>query len=243
MLQVNEHHSVTFFRAPILEKIKGVVHGFSTRGPVTGLPKQVAAEAFSEVLGLQEWPVVRLKQVHSSVAHRARRDAFGGETLEGDAAYTELKGIALEVRTADCLPVLIAERTGSLIAVAHAGWRGTYKGVVRNVLDSLKVEFGVGGPELVVAMGPHIGVCCLEVGEEVVERFADSGVFERRPSWIKAHLNLAEANRKQLLQAGVKPEMIQVSKLCTRCRGDLFHSYRRDGNESGRMFAVIGLRP
>jgi copper oxidase (laccase) domain-containing protein len=96
---------------------------------------------------------------------------------------------------------------------------------------------------LVAAIGPLIGVCCLEVGEEVFDWFHDPGLFERRPEWPRPHLNLAEANRRQLAEAGVPPEAIETSRLCTRCRGDLFHSYRRDGETAGRLLAAIGISP
>ena len=83
----------------------------------------------------------------------------------------------------------------------------------------------------------------MEVGEEVYEWFGHPAVFERRKEWPKPHLNLAEANRLQLIEAGVDPDRVIVSSLCTKCRADLFHSYRRDGDRAGRMFSLIGIEP
>ena len=251
MLQAHRNSDVTFLKAPILEKISGVVHGFSTRRESisyvaiekSGSQPDGEREVFLAALGMAAWPMGRLRQVHSNRVRHFDTSAFANESPEGDAAYTGLPGIALEVRTADCVPILIAERSARVVAMAHAGWRGTSGGVVRKVVNSIVSEFGVSAADLAVVMGPHIGVCCMEVGEEVFAGFDDPGVFERPPEWAKPHLNLAEANRRQLLAAGVRPQMIQTSLLCTRCRSDMFYSYRRDGADAGRMYAVIGIQP
>ncbi len=225
-----------------------MVHGFSTRRVGTGIGERDVSgsderDGFIAAVGLAGWPVGRLKQIHSNITHHVDDNEFANETPEGDAPYTGLAGMGLEIRTADCVPVLIASRDGQAVATAHAGWRGTSEGVVRQVVDSVVSRFSIPASELVVALGPHIGVCCMEVGEEVYEWFRDPTIFERKPGRRKPHLNLGEANRKQLLEAGVPSEGVSVSKLCTRCRGDLFHSYRRDGDGAGRMFAVIGIEP
>ena len=228
-----------------------MVHGFSTRregtsDPATGGGKprvEGERDGFLVALGLAGWPVGRLRQVHSNVAHHVEGNEFVNAAPEGDAAYTGLTGMALEVRTADCVPVLIADDSARVVAMAHAGWRGTSEGVVPKLVDAMVSEFGVSVGDLAVAMGPHIGVCCMEVGEEVFDRFANPDIFRRKPEWAKPHLDLGEANRRQLLDAGVEAHMIQASTLCTRCRGDMFHSYRRDGAGEGRMFSVIGIQP
>ena len=251
MLQAHRSSNVTFLKAPILESISGVVHGFSTRregspDPAGGggnFRAEDERDGFMAALGLAGWPVGRLHQVHSNRAHHVDDNEFANESPEGDAAYTGLAGIVLEVRTADCVPILIADCSARVVAMAHAGWRGTSEGVVRKVVDSIVPKFGVSAGDLAVVMGPHIGVCCMEVGEEVFDWFADPELFERKPEWEKPHLNLAEANRRQLLDAGVGSHMIQASALCTRCRPGMFHSYRRDGAGAGRMYSVIGIQP
>ena len=251
MLQAHFNSNVTFLKAPILERISGVVHAFSTRrerppdpGP-EGSNTRIEDErdGFMAAVGLAGWPVGRLIQVHSNVVHHVDHNEFANAAPEGDGAYTGLAGIALEVRTADCVPILIAESSARVVAMAHAGWRGTSEGIVRKVVDSIVSEFGISAGNLAVAMGPHIGVCCMEVGEEVFDWFAAPEMFERKAEWPKPHLNLASANRTQLVEAGVRPQMIQASALCTRCRPDLFYSYRRTGAGSGRMFSVIGIQP
>jgi hypothetical protein len=175
--------------------------------------------------------------------HWVRDNEFLNSRQEGDAVGTSLRGIALGIATADCVPVLMADTGGRSVAAAHAGWRGTSEGVVRRTVEAMTAEAGIGVEQITVAIGPHIGVCCMEVGEEVFEWFADPEIFERRAEWPRPHLSLAKANRKQLIASGVADDRIEVSTLCTRCHSDLFHSYRRDGESAGRMYGLIGLQP
>lgn len=251
MLHTHRESNITFLRAPVLESIPGLVHGFSTRraesgdlnlggeGPVVAANR----ERFMAAVGLEAWPTARLKQIHSNVVHWVGDNEGLHETREGDGVGTALQGVAVEVRTADCVPILIADRQGRTVGAAHAGWRGTSEAVVRKTIETMVSEAGIEPGDLSAAVGPHIGVCCMEVGEEVFDWFAEPGIFERRPEWPRPHLNLGEANRLQMVAAGVPAERIQVSTLCTRCRRDMFHSYRRDRAQAGRMLSVIGIEP
>ena len=246
MLHTYRESHITFLRSPRLDAIPGVVHAFSTRrGDGDDLTLDRAAsdarDQFTAAAGLAGWPVCGLVQVHSNRVHAVVDNEFANDPEEGDAAFTGLSGLALGVVTADCVPILVAEGTGRAVAAIHAGWRGASEGIARKTVDVMAQDLTVRPQDLVVAVGPHIGVCCLEVGEEVYDWFQDPAVFERRPDWPRPHLDLGEANRKQLVDAGVPSESIEVSALCTRCRPDLFHSYRRDGDKSGRMLSVIGI--
>ena len=249
MLQAYRKSEITFLRAPALERIPGVVHAFSTRradsdnftlgseGPGVGENRG----RFLAAVGIPGWPIVRLRQIHSNIVHSVSENQEANAAKEGDAAYTARGGLVLGVVTADCVPILVADSGGRGGGVVHAGWRGTSEGVARKTIDAMAGELNLDPGELVAVMGPHIGVCCMEVGEEVFDWFADPDVFRRQPEWEKPHLKLAEANRRQLLGAGLDPENVTASSLCTKCRPDLFHSYRRDGEPSGRMFSVVGL--
>lgn len=232
MLHTYRASHSTFLRAPVLEAVPGIVHAFSTRRGTGDL--MTAA-------GMAGWPVAKLHQIHSNIVHKVLDNGFANDAPQGDATYTGLQGLALGVVTADCCPILVAERSGRAIAAIHAGWRGTSEGVARRTIDGMVAELGLDPSALVAVIGPHIGACCMEVGEEVVEWFQDPTVFERRDAWPRPHLNLAQANEKQLRGAGIPDEAIDVSGLCTRCRGDLFHSWRRDGSSAGRMLSVIGI--
>lgn len=198
---------------------------------------------FQAAVGMEAWPLLHLNQVHSNFVHWISDNAVLNEPVEGDAVGTALPGVALGVATADCVPVLMADREGRAVATAHAGWRGTSEAVVRKTVEAIVSKSGLRAGDLQVAMGPHIGVCCMEVGEDVFDWFSEPEIFERRTGRVRPHLDLGKANRLQLIAAGVPEENIQVSTLCTRCRDDLFHSYRRDGASAGRMLALIGIRP
>ena len=198
---------------------------------------------FLAAVGIPAWPIVRLQQVHSNIVHSVSENEDANDPKEGDAAYTGLGGIVLGVVTADCVPILVADSGGRAVGAVHAGWKGTSESVLRRTVDAMIDELELDPGDLYAAIGPHIGACCMEVGEEVFDWFADPDVFERRPDWEKPHLKLAEANRRQLLGAGLNPDNVAVSTLCTKCRPDLFYSYRRDGGNTGRMFSVIGLVP
>ncbi len=236
MLHTRTQSDITFLAAPVLEAVPRVVHAFSTRRPSPD-------DGFAAVAGMEGWPTFPLRQIHSDRVHWVAGERLPDTAPDGDAAATALPGVALSVRTADCAPVLIADRRGRVVAAAHAGWRGAAAGVVRRTVEQVVSEGGVEARDLAAAIGPHIGVCCMEVGDDVADRFAQPGIVLRRPDWPKPHLDLGAANRAQLADAGVPPERVEVSTLCTRCRPDLFHSYRRDGEKAGRMLSLIGLAP
>ena len=251
MLQVQRNAQVTFLRAPQLAGIPGIVHAFSTRrgenddfaiGPDRPETEE-NRERFMAAIGVSGWPSFRPKQIHSNIVHEVDDNASVNERPEGDAAFTSLAGIALGVATADCVPILIADSRSRSVAAVHAGWRGTSEGVARRTADRMVEEARIDAGDLWIVIGPHIGVCCMEVGEEVYDWFAQPEIFERREEWTKPHLNLAEANRHQLVEAGVDDGHVIVSSLCTKCRPDLFYSYRRDGDQAGRMFSLIGIEP
>lgn len=254
MLQVNRHDQVTFLFAPPLDQVGGIMHGFSTRradhnnftlGP-TASPNplvQLNRIRFMAAIGAPGWAIMKLKQVHSPIVHVIEDTRAATDPLEGDAAVTSFRGIAVGVQTADCVPILLADARGRAVGAIHAGWRGTASRIVERTVETLWKTYGVSPEDLWAAIGPHIGVCCYEVGDEVVDAIADAEAFERTEGRAKAHLNLAAANRSQLLQLGVPAKQIVVSSLCTRCRPDLFYSYRREGTTAGRMLSVIGLVP
>ncbi len=145
------------------------------------------------------------------------------------------------VRTADCIPVLLADERRRAVAAVHAGWRGTAAGIAGRAADAMREQFGSEAGDLHAAIGPGIGECCYEVGPEVAAVFgrgeaANDIVAER------VHIDLAAENRRQLLEAGVTAERIYASNLCTQCLSDDFHSFRRDREASGRLFSFAGIR-
>jgi polyphenol oxidase len=181
-------------------------------------------------------PVAWAKQIHSAVALQARPGRCG----EGDAVYGDAPGLALSVVTADCVPVLLAGPGGRLAAV-HAGWRGIVSGVIAETLKAAG-----GGSGWTAWIGPSIGPCCYEVGEEVAEQVAGSSgpeVVVAGPG-SKPHLDLVAAARRQLNDADIVgvTEVHSVAA-CTRCESERLYSYRREGKGAGRNIAFIWWRP
>jgi YfiH family protein len=254
MLQVKRSDQITFLQSDLLAHIPNVLHGFSTRraerndfsvGPVTSPNPMIHINRsrFIAALGAPGWPIIKLKQIHSSLVCDVDDTYAASEAIEGDAVVTAIRGVMLGVQTADCVPILVTDVQGRVAAAIHAGWRGTAMRIAELTVARLIGKFRVDPQTLIAAIGPHIGVCCYEVGTDVVDAFSDDELIERRPEWPKPHLNLGESNRRQLLSAGIPGGRIETSSLCTKCRQDLFHSYRRDGSRMGHMLSVIGLNP
>jgi len=213
--------------------------------------------------------LVTLRQIHSFVVRRvAGQDA--DRTLRGDGLMTNLPGVHLAIQTADCIPVLIADTRRKAVAAFHAGWRGTLKRIVENGVGRMRTEFGSRPEDLIAAIGPGIALCCYAVGEEVRSEFASQFAYapelfreisesdpirEKYPLLFltarapghsnlgpQLHLDLMEANRRQLVDAGLCDESINVIGHCTRCQRNRYFSYRAEQGFTGRMLSVVGIR-
>lgn len=179
---------------------------------------------------------VTLRQIHSSRVVNA--SGLRDRDREGDALVTDQVGVSIGVRTADCVPILLLDCNNRAVAAVHAGWRGTAAEVVKCTIEKMSRDFETKPADIYVAIGPCIRACCYEVGAEVAEQF--TSLF---PEWKSEEptrkLNLAEANRRQLQAAGVNPDRIFDSCLCTTCQPVQFFSYRREPENPGRMTAAI----
>ena len=217
----------------------GIVAAFSARGHAPeGDPAPTAylARRFARALGLDGTPVHWATQVHGADAViRGRADRGTAENAgECDALATAEPGVAVVVQTADCVPVLLAGE--GAVGAAHAGWRGSAKGVSGSAVKALE-SLGAAPPSLSAWIGPAIGACCYEVGGDVAAQFA--GEFVRRGCGGGFLLDLKAANAAQLEAAGVPRAAIRVHPACTKCGGERFASWRRDGVRAGRMIALI----
>lgn len=215
--------SENVYRAKVLEEIPWLEHGFGTR------------------LSLQ-WPgtadLATVQQIHSDKVLIAKRIGSAGG---GDALISNQPGITLSVRTADCLPILMADTRNRAVAAVHAGWRGTILEIVPKTVQAMAEQFGTHPDDLVIAIGPGIGACCFEVGPEVAIQFAK--LFpERTDLDQQTKVDLVETNLRLLRRNGGSVRQIATSGQCTCCRSDLFHSYRRDRDAAGRMVSAIRLR-
>ena len=166
------------------------------------------------------------------------------QALEGvDALVTTLPGVVIGVNTADCVPIVLADEAAGVIAVAHAGWRGTVGRIARAVVEEM-CRHGARADRIQASMGPSICQDCFEVGDEVVEafkkaRFDLDTIVTRDASTGKAHIDLRAANREVLVVAGVPAGNIVLSQHCSRCEHGRFFSARRLGIDSGRTFTGI----
>ena len=186
----------------------------------------------------QDWPgeTATLKQIHSDIVYAIPGAGCALQELaQGDALTTAARATPLSIRTADCVPVLLADPAHHAVAAIHAGWRGTQLQIVRKAVEAMAEHFGSQPADLCAAIGPAIGPCCYEVSQDVAEQFA-----AYLPEWSgqgKTHLDLVTFNRWQLESAGVT--RVDAIDRCTRCDAEWFHSFRRDAEQSGRMHAVI----
>jgi polyphenol oxidase len=212
------------FRAAAFDRLNWLDHSFGTRHS-SGLAATV--------------PLATLRQIHS--AHCWEASNQSGRLGDGDALTSNVPGQYVGVRTADCVPVLLADVQTRAIAAVHAGWRGTAQRIVLRTLEHMKERYGARPENVVAAIGPAIGPCCYQVGPEVLAQLSP-WVPELPSTEMAACLDLPEVNRRQLESWGVPPERITSAALCTYCRNDEFHSFRRDREMAGRMFAVIGLK-
>jgi polyphenol oxidase len=205
---------VDILTSPLLDPIPWLEHGFGTRHAP-----------------LSQDGMASLKQIHSSLTLVADRPE--GCVGEGDALVTRSPAVTVSVRTADCFPILLADLHHRVVAAVHAGWRGTADGVAVETLKKMRAEFSSEPVNVIAAIGPGIGRCCYEVGEEVARRFGMAHA---------GRLDLAEENLRQLVRHGVPRGQISVAAKCTFCNPAQFYSWRRDRESDGRMISYIKLK-
>jgi hypothetical protein len=215
-----------------------------------------------------KWELVTSRQIHSDLIHCVSR--VPEHPLAGDGLITNIDSLLLGVLTADCLPIIIADPKRRAVGVFHAGWRGTAKRIVEKGVGEMRKYFGSDPAQLRAAIGPGIRKCCYRVGPEVRDTFEAQFAYgselfretkerdeihERYPllfltSRAPGHselpkqifLDLAEANRRQLLDAGVPARNIFDTGKCTACTPELFFSHRADKGKTGRMMSVVGIK-
>lgn len=275
--------------APVFDSLPWLVHGFSTRqggasacygGKTLNLgltPQDTKAnvernrreflQALNAVEDGRAWPLMQVKQIHSAIVHRVEGPH---EPLAGDGLITNTPGLLLSIKTADCVPVLLADVKRRAVGAFHAGWRGTVARIVEKGVGEMRRQFGSHPRDLRAAIGPCVRACCYSIGPEVRAEFesqftyADElfeEVFDSNAIHIRypllflnqrapghgdlgpeIHLDLVKANRRQLEEAGVRKAHISVVEGCTSCDTEKFFSHRAEFGKTGRMMGVIGIR-
>ncbi len=247
----------------------GAAHGFSTRegGVSEGVyatlnlgtsrgddPKRVTENfsRFCTALGVEEKSLVCSAQVHGD-AVRTCTGADAGLGLdrsidyEADALVTDVPGLTLAIFTADCLPILLYDPVRAVVAAVHAGWRGTALGIVERTVEKMVSQYGSDRGNILAAVGPGISSCCFETHEDV-----PNAMTEAMGATALGHIQAVEGgkfkvdlkglNAQRLEAAGLRPEHIAVSPICTACQSDRFWSHRVTGGARGSMAALISLR-
>lgn len=287
-------NGVHFLAIPAWQKIPWLWHGFSTRQGGTSrayCPEDAPGELnmgftaqddretvgrnrllFAEaVSGSADTPLITLRQFHSNLVRVVTSaDALRERPWKADGVITAASGFLIGIQTADCIPVLVADKKKRIVAAFHAGWRGTVKRIVELGVGRMRLEFSSRPQDLVAAIGPGAGPCCYAVGEEVQSEFESQFAYARElfhevyssdavhlkypmlfltqcapghsPIGPSLHLDLVEANRRQLLDAGLSPRAIHITGGCTNCQTELFFSHRASRGYAGRMIAAIGIR-
>jgi len=204
------------YRVRQLDALDWLIHGFGTR--------QADMPALFGNLAT-------LKQVHSAICVMAAGRC--GVLGKGDALLENTPGAVIAVKTADCIPILLVDDRHRAVAAVHAGWRGAAAGIAARAVEAMGARFATEPADLHAAIGPGIGRCCYEVGPEVAAQFGIQG---------RAHLDLSEINRALLADIGIPADRIYVCHLCTMCRPDEFHSFRRDKQAAGRLHSFVGIQ-
>jgi polyphenol oxidase len=220
--------------------------------------------------GRKTWPLVSLRQIHSDLIHRVDGSEAKREPIAGDGIVTDTPEIVIAVQAADCLPIILVDRKLHALGVFHAGWRGTVQRIVEKGVGEMRKHFKSDPRNLLAAIGPGVRSCCYEVGEEVRAKFESQFVYanalfrevkesdpvrEKYPLLFltarapghselptKLFLDLAEANRRQLLDAGLPARNIDTTAPCTACHPELLFSYRAEKGVTGRMMAAAGIK-
>lgn len=245
------------------------INGFSTRGGGTSaMPEhslnlagfnEDAAENILEnrrrflKLFPGQWALAGCWQVHGADVRLIKNasDAKPAEDARGDTVYcdaivSDAQGVLAGVKTADCVPILLADPVTGAYAAIHAGWRGTLARVAVKGLEQMRREYGTAAQDVIVSIGPAAAACCYEVGTEVMDAFKAEFPDQTNFRPTREHhacIDLLCVNHHQLASAGVNPANIFTAPLCTMCRTDLFFSYRREKNvygKVGRLMSVIG---
>lgn len=272
ILKVIDREEVPFLAFPLLEETGIVSHGFSTRlggvsvGKYSTLnftftrgddPNHVMENyrRMARALGVDENRMVLSCQTHTTNVRKiTEEDAGKGIIKERD--YTDVDGLITDVRGltlvtfyADCVPLYLVDPVHKAIGLSHSGWRGTVNRMGKVTIDAMAREYGSCPEDMIACIGPSICQDCYEVGEEVARNFRDafdescwSDILLEKVNG-KYQLNLWRANEIVLMEAGIRPDHVQITDICTHCNPDYLFSHRTCGNERGNLAAFLSLLP
>ncbi len=259
---ITSHTALPLLQFDLLHTCTGLVHAVSTRTGRHGeldcawSPGDNASrmrhnlEEVAAALAVDPGLVCCAQQVHGSrvLCIDDAPSALPGAPCrvcgEYDALITDRPGITLMIRVADCVSIVLFDPVRRVVAVVHAGWKGTLADIVSVTVERMCMHYGCRAADLLSGIGPSIGPCCFTVGADVAEQFRGA------PGWsgcVRTDLNgfridLPGANRASLLRCGVLPHNVEMSGYCTACRLDIFFSHRGEQGNTGRFGLFAGLR-
>jgi YfiH family protein len=220
--------------------------GFTVRDEESNLIQN--RQIFMKAIGQGDLEIRQLIQlVHGNEVITTGELNGSGVPPEADGIITDEFNIPLVSTYADCIPIIMADPVTGACGVVHAGWRGTFAGIAQRAAEKFKNAFNSNPSDIIACICPGIGACCFETGEDVAGVFLDkyyiwkdlASKVSNREGW---KIDLSELNKRLLIQGGLHKDNIIQADTCTKCRDDLFFSYRRDGQASGRMAAIITRR-
>lgn len=217
-------------------------HLFTTR---LGWNQNNIFDDISQVISVPKEKIYSAKQVHGTDIIIIKEQYNSDVKIEEvDGLITNIRGIALSTYHADCVPIYFYDKTNMVIGMAHAGWKGTLNNIAHAMVNNMVKNFKSRPEDIQVALGPSIGVCCYEIGEEVAilfkERYPNnSHILVEKGN--KIYLDLWNVNIINLKNAGIRQENIYLSDYCTSCNTDTVYSYRKEKGTTNRMLAVISL--
>lgn len=269
-MRIKEHEGVTYLSFPALEQLPGIIHGFSTRlgGVSKGIyssmnlsftrgDEETAVREnfrrFSEALGFRPEDIAASCQTHTSNVHiMTEKDRGNGVTRPGryqdvDGMITNVPGLILATFYADCVPLYFVDPVNRAVGLSHSGWRGTVGKIGAVTVKKMQDVYGTRPENIYGAIGPSICQSCYEVSEDVILEFRRSfsesaweKLFYKKENG-KYQLNLWEANRRIMLEAGILPDHISLPGICTCCNPDFLFSHRASKGKRGNLGAFLGL--
>lgn len=265
ILAERERNGVPYLSFPLFEETEIVKHGFSTRlgGVSTGCwssmnisttrgdaPEHVAKnrELIARAIGVCEEDFTYTHQTHTTNVAVVEASDKGKHFAQTDGMITDVPGICLVTFYADCVPLYFVDPVKRVIGLSHSGWRGTVGKMGKVTVEKMAEVYGAKPENILAAVGPSICQDCYEVSEDLIFQFRAVFSEELFPVLFyrkengKYQLNLWEANRQVLLEAGVKEEHMAVTNLCTHCNPEILFSHRASGNRRGNLSAFLALK-
>jgi len=238
---VNLNEDVKWLSFPPLDAYPFIIHGFFVKNqnfPPDRKTKEV--EKFLHRITSREKELISLSQMHQDECVIMTSGDKLKTRYKGDAVLTDRDDIFISVWVADCVPIFLVEEKRRVVGLVHAGWRGTLMGIVQKALEKAELQLGCKPENFTVLFGPCLQSCCYRVSDDVAILFDERCIHHLSDGELT--LDLICANLKQLLRCGVKEDKIFATDRCTFCDEKLFHSYRREKENAGRMIGFMGLK-